>query len=167
MADWMNRHLAAAETLGLAETGMPITSDSIESLFGVSKRLGAGSVKDANRIASRIPALCGEITLADAQAVLNVSVKEQNEVLGDLASLTKQRRQILPNPGSLEEGLADGGSRNLTLIPGMKTGEKEALNVNKSGYYENIRGPEIQRKTEAEFQPVPHISGVFAGCQNA
>ena len=167
MADWMSRHLAVAETLGLAEAGMPITSDSIESLFGVSKTLGTGSVKDANRIASRIPALCGEITLADAQAVLNVSVKEQNESLGDMVSLVKQRRQILPNPGSLEEGLAAADSRNLTLIPGTKTGEKEIISVNNSSRYENIRRPDIQCEIKAAFQPVLHISSVFAGCQNA
>ncbi len=164
MADWVNRHLAVAETLGLERAGMPISTDSIESLFGVSKTLGVGSVKDANRIAARIPALCGVITPADAQAVLDVSVKEQNEALGDLASLVKQRRQIQSNPGSLEEVLADADSRNLTLLPGTKTGEKDVINTNKSDSYEKIRGPDIQRRIAAVFQPDPDISGISAYC---
>lgn len=143
MVDWMDRHLAIAETLELGQVGIPVTSDSIESLYGVSKNLGVGSVKDANRIASHIPALCGVITPADVQAILKVSVKEQNEALGGLPSLVKQRRQILPNPGSLEEILADADYRNLTLIPGAKTGENHGLNVSNSGCYGNIRGPDI------------------------
>lgn len=162
MADWINRHLDTAETLGLDQVGMPITSDSIESLFGASKSLGVGSVKDANRIASRIPVLCGAITPADVQAVLNVSVKEQNEVLGDLPSLVKQRRQILPNPGSLEKVLADADSRNLTLIPGAKNRENNVLKDNISARYQNIRGPDIKLKTEDVSQPNPCMSGILA-----
>ncbi len=162
MADWMNRHLATAEILGLDQVGMPITSDTIESLFGASKSLGVGSVKDANRIASRIPVLCGVITPADVQAVLNVSVKEQNEVLGALPSLVKQRRQILPNPGSLEKVLADADSRNLTLIPGAKNRENNVLKDNISARYQNTKGPDIKLKTEDVSQPNPCMSGILA-----
>jgi hypothetical protein len=39
------------------KNGIPISSDCIESLFGVSKQHGAGKIKDANRIALRIPDL--------------------------------------------------------------------------------------------------------------
>lgn len=164
MTDWMNRHLVIAEAIGMEGTGMPITSDCIESLFGVSKALGTGAVKDANRIASRIPALCGAITPADAQAVLNISVKEQKEVLGALPSLIKQRRQILPNPGSLEGGLADADSQNLSLIPGTKNRSNNELMDYKSGAYRDNKCPDIQQEIETVFQPNPYISGIVVPC---
>jgi hypothetical protein len=69
---------------------MPISSDSIESLFGVSKQHGCGKIKDANRIALRIPAKCGELMKKDAQMVLDISVKEQQQIEASLPSLTKQ-----------------------------------------------------------------------------
>ncbi len=65
---WLDKHLTTAQTLGLNEVGLPISSDSIESLFGVAKRHGTGELKDANRIALRIPALCGKLTRKDARA---------------------------------------------------------------------------------------------------
>jgi len=56
---WIEEQLSIATTLKFGEVGMPISSDSIESLFGVAKQHGTGEIKDANRIALRIPALCG------------------------------------------------------------------------------------------------------------
>lgn len=127
MTDWMNNQLAIAENIGPAGLRLPITSDSIESLFGVSKAHGTGVVKDANRIAARIPAMCGPITRADAQAVLNVSVDEQKQVMGNLPSLTKQRRDILPNPGALENKLTGVPDRGFELIPGLENRSKKRL----------------------------------------
>ena len=49
----------AAKTLGLDQVGLPISSDAIESLFGVAKRHGVGQTQDAARIALRLPALVG------------------------------------------------------------------------------------------------------------
>lgn len=127
MMSWMNYQLATAEKIGPAGLRLPITSDSIESLFGVSKAHGTGIVKDANRIAARIPAMCGPITRADAQAVLDVTVDEQKQVMGNLPSLTKQRRDILPNPGTLENKLSDVPDRGFELIPGLENRSKKRL----------------------------------------
>ncbi len=93
--DWLERHFVMATTLGLHKCGMPISSDSIESLFGVAKHHGTGEIKDANRIAIRIPVLCGALTHQDAENVLRISVKEQQEWVGSSPSLIKQRRDVL------------------------------------------------------------------------
>ncbi|WDN89748.1 hypothetical protein BuS5_02716 [Desulfosarcina sp. BuS5] len=58
---WMEKQLIVAESLGMGNTGMPICSDNIESLFGLGKTHGTGEVKDANRIALRLPAFCGSV----------------------------------------------------------------------------------------------------------
>src|SRR6266478_1625994 len=50
--------LETAKTLGLDQVGLPISSDTIESLFGVGKRHGVGETPDAARIALRLPAFC-------------------------------------------------------------------------------------------------------------
>jgi hypothetical protein len=55
---------------------MPISSDTIESLFSVAKIHGTGETKDANRIAQRIPVLCGALTRQDAENVAKISVKD-------------------------------------------------------------------------------------------
>ncbi len=54
---WLEKHLIIAKTLGLDKIGMPISSDTLESLFGLAKYHGTGEIKDANRIAQRIPVL--------------------------------------------------------------------------------------------------------------
>jgi hypothetical protein len=48
--------LDIAKTLGLDQVGMPISSDTIESLFGGGKHHGVGQTQDAARIALRLPA---------------------------------------------------------------------------------------------------------------
>src|SRR5713101_7600739 len=94
--------LQTATTLGLDGVGLPISSDPIASLFGVAKHHGVGEMKDANRIALRLPALCGTPTREEATQVLEVSVAEQHEMTGRCTSLTTQRREVLPNPSRLE-----------------------------------------------------------------
>jgi hypothetical protein len=118
--NWMEKQILIAEKLGLKRTGMPISSDTIESLFAVSKQHGCGEIKDANRIALRIPALCGKLTRKKAQMVLDISVKEQQKIETTLPSLTKQRREILPNPGCLDKMIVDEAKKNLELLPGSK-----------------------------------------------
>src|SRR2546426_3579416 len=59
--------LETATTLGLAHVGLPISSDAIESLFGVAKRHGVGETPDAGRMALRLPALCGMPTRHEAE----------------------------------------------------------------------------------------------------
>jgi hypothetical protein len=118
--NWAEKQLLVAEKLGLEKVGMPISSDSIESLFGVSKEHGAGEIKDANRIAARIPSMCGELTKEDVQKILSISVKEQRQAIDLLPSLTKQRRRFLSNPGSLEKIKSDESKQYLELIPAAK-----------------------------------------------
>jgi len=117
--------MLVAKELGLDHTGMPISSDSRESLFGVSKQHGCAEIKDANRIALRIPAMCGELTSNDAQMVLDISVQEQQGIETSLISLTRQRREILPNPGCLDEIVAAGSKKYLELIPEPKKRSKD------------------------------------------
>jgi hypothetical protein len=81
---------------------LPISSDSIESLFGVAKHHGTGELKDANRIALRIPALCGKLTRQDAENVLRITVEEQQQWVSSLPSLTRQRRDVFARDGSLD-----------------------------------------------------------------
>jgi hypothetical protein len=45
---------------------LPISSDPIELLFGLAKQHGVGLLKDANRMALRMPALCGLPTEQEA-----------------------------------------------------------------------------------------------------
>ncbi len=63
---YLDFELETATTLGLDHIGVPISSDAIESLFGVAKRHGVGETPDANRMALRLPALCGVPTREEA-----------------------------------------------------------------------------------------------------
>jgi hypothetical protein len=72
--------LAVATKLGVEEIGLPISSDPIESLFGLAKHHGVGEIKDADRIAIRLPALCGVPTRSEAEQLLGVSVADQNQI---------------------------------------------------------------------------------------
>jgi hypothetical protein len=119
-SDWIKKHLAIAGTLKLETIGMPISSDSIESSFGVGKRLGTGPVKDADRIAARLPVFCGTFTKDDAGKVLEVSVEQQKDVFKQQSSLTKQRRDVLPHPGTLETLALSSERQNTELIMNFK-----------------------------------------------
>jgi len=138
---WAEKQLMVAKKLSLTKIGIPVSSDCIESLFGVSKQLGAGKIKDANRIALRIPALCGKLTKEDAKEVLNVTVKEQRAVENSLPSLTGQRRQVLPNPGCLDKIEFDEAKQNLELIikPGMQV--KNSINIEFPERCQKTTGP--------------------------
>lgn len=115
---WSNEQLAVAAKFKLGDTGLPISTDPIESLFGVGKRLGAGQIKDAERIALRIPVFCGGTpVLEDAKKVIHVSVKQQKSVINDNHSLVKQRRDVLPHPGKLEELARLPERKNFELTP--------------------------------------------------
>ena len=74
---YLDYQLATAETLGLDRVGLPMSSDAIESLFGVGKRHGAGQTLDAARIALRLPALCGAPTREEAEQVVGLGVARQ------------------------------------------------------------------------------------------
>lgn len=153
--NWAEKQLMLAENIGLDKIGMPISSDNIESLFGVAKQHGTGEIKDANRIALRIPAMCGVLTTKDAQRVLEFSVKEQQEIESPLFSLIEQRRQVLPNPGCLEDiqQKKNETKKNLELIPKSKNRSNNLINVNFSDRYENPGGPIVVQKKQARL---PH-----------
>jgi hypothetical protein len=106
---YLQHQFETAKRLGLDEVGVPISSDPIESLFGLSKHHGVGPVKDANRMALRVPALCGLPTEQEAQQVLEVHVQQQQALTDGLASLTKQRREVRAHPHSLEKPAIPGG----------------------------------------------------------
>ena len=139
--NWLETHLSVAKTLGLHEIGMPTSSDSIESLFGVAKHHGTGEIRDANRIALRIPTLCGTLTRHDAEEVIKITVKEEREWSGFLPSLIKQRRNVLPRSGSLEKIAIDSDRQNLELIAGSKTGQNAPIKDDKTIGYRNRGDP--------------------------
>lgn len=153
---WANAQLQVAADLGLSETGMPICSDAIESLYGVSKRLGTGEIKDAHRIALRIPALCGKFTDEDAERIMRVSVQEQYELEKFFPSLTKQRRKVLPNPGTLDELQSEKlAQKNFELTPGPEIWVKSHVNNDNSAGYEKKNGP--SKNPEKPQEPSPSI----------
>jgi len=116
--EWAEKHLAISRSLKLGGTGMPISTDALESLFGVGKRFGTGQVKDADRIASRLPAFCGTFDHRDAENVVAISVAQQQIARGDGNSLIKQRRDVLSNPGKLETLALTIDRKNFQLIRG-------------------------------------------------
>ncbi len=117
---YLAHQLGTATTLGLGQVGLPISSDSIESLFGVGKRHGVGETPDAARIALRLPALCGMPTREEAEQVLGVSVARQHEFTAAFTSLTQQRREVLSHPGRLESLVREPNPPYVELIPSPK-----------------------------------------------
>jgi hypothetical protein len=144
---YLQDQLLTATALGLDKIGLPISSDQIESLFGLAKQHGTGQIKDADRIAIRLPALCGVLTQADAQQVIGISVSEQNKLTGGFNSLIKQRRQILPNPECLESLAEENAQSHITLIPGAKNRSKNQLIEYNSMVYPIECVPDLQRQS--------------------
>lgn len=141
---YLQAQLHTATALGLDNIGLPISSDQIESLFGLAKQHGTGQIKDADRIAIRLPALCGVLTQADAQQVMEISVSEQNNLTGGFNSLIRQRRQILPNPECLESLGAENAQTHITLIAGAQNRSKNQLIDNKSKSYPIAYVPDLR-----------------------
>jgi hypothetical protein len=137
--------LATAKTLGLDHLGLPISSDTIASLFGVAKHHGVGETQDAARIALRLPALCGLPTREEAKQVLDVSVARQQVFTGQCISLTKQRREVLGNPERLESLLITQGPPHVELLPSPKnrSNHQDIVKISKS--YEELYRPQLRR----------------------
>jgi hypothetical protein len=135
--------LATAKTLGLDQVGLPISSDTIESLFGVAKRHGVGQTQDAARIALRLPALWGVPTRAEAEQVLGVSVARQHEITGQCTSLTTQRREVLGHGKDLERLGQSQGEPHMELLPRPKTRSNHAAIVHVSMHCEKQYGPHL------------------------
>lgn len=124
---WMDKHLEVARQLGLDTSGLPISSDPIESLFGIAKQHSQGPIKDADRIAVYLPAFCGSVGPAEAHRVLEISVAQQQEVIGSVSSLTQQRRQVLPHPGCLESLFEADRPHHVELLARSKNRSKSAV----------------------------------------
>lgn len=136
----LHYQLETVKTLGLDQVGVPISSDTIESLFGVGKRHGVGETPDAARIALRLPAFCGLPTRQEAEQVLGVSVAQQHEFTAAFTSLTQQRREVLPHPERLESLVREPDSPHWELIPSPKTRANNEVNIDIKTIYENDNG---------------------------
>jgi hypothetical protein len=139
---YLDFELKTATTLGLADVGLPISSDTIESLFGVAKQHGVGQTQDATRIALRLPALCGVPTRVEAEQVLKVSVARQQDLTAQFTSLTKQRREVLANPERLENLSREHANPHVELIPRPqnRSNYREIINIS-NGYGERYGPP--------------------------
>jgi hypothetical protein len=144
---YLQYQLETAKTLGLDQVGLPISSDTIESLFGVAKQHGVGETQDAARIALRLPAFCGLPTREEAEQVLDVSVARQQEVTGQGISLTKQRREVLGHPEHLERLSITQGSPHVELMASPKNRSNHHNIVPISTSYEERYGPQLRNST--------------------
>ena len=145
VARYLHHQLETAKRLGLDDVGLPISSDPIESLFGLRKQHGVGPVKDANRLALRIPALCGLPTPEEAQQVLEITVAQPQALTDGVSSLTKQRRQMRTDPPHLEQ-LGNGRDQgNVELIPPGKDRSDQSNVIYLPNGYKEVEGPLPQR----------------------
>jgi hypothetical protein len=142
---YLHYQLQTATTLGRDHVGLPIRSDPIESLFGLAKQPGVGEIKDAGRIALRLPAFCGVPTREEARQVLDVSVAAQKAITAQCTSLTQQRRKVLPNPDALESLGTDQASIHVELIPSPKSRSNDRESAILSNSYQEVYGPEMHR----------------------
>jgi hypothetical protein len=119
-AAYLEYQLKTATTLGLDHVGFPISSDTIESLFGVAKRHGGGQ---RMRLASpRLPALCGTPTREEAEQVLGISVARQHEITGHHLPNQAAARGAGPWQGSESLGQSQG-EPHVNSSPRPKTGQ--------------------------------------------
>jgi len=159
MMNWLSKQTYIARNIGLFKDGMPISSDPIESLFFVGKYHGVGEVKDADRIALRIPSLCGKLTREDANKVMNITTAQQEELTRSLPSITQQRRQVLPSPGTLETLSLQNVGKNLELIPESKNRGKNQNSIEISIDYPKMMEPDFEVLNSSTFfmhaEPAP------------
>jgi hypothetical protein len=135
--------LETAATLGLDHLGLPISSDAIESLFGIAKCHGVGETQDAARIALRLPALCGVPTREEAEQVLKVRVVRQQALTAQFTSLTQQRREVLGHPERLDSLDRTQGTPHVELLPSPKKRSNCQAIINISTRCENPYGPQL------------------------
>lgn len=148
---YLDFELTTATTLGLDHIGVPISSDAIESLFGVAKLRGVGETQDAARIALRLPAFCGVPTREEAEQVLKVSVAKQQELTAQFTSLTQQRREVLGHPERLERLSLEHATPHVALIPSPKNRSNNQGIITISNSYEEYYGPPLQSPAGLHF----------------
>jgi hypothetical protein len=157
---YLDFELETATTLGLDHVGLPISSDAIESLFGVAKRHGVGETQDANRIALRLPAFCGVPTREEATQVLQVSVETQQELTAQFTSLTKQRREVLGHPERLESLSLAQATSHVELVPSPKNRSNHREIISISNGYEECHGPPLRSPGGLHFLGNAGPSGI-------
>lgn len=140
-ARYLHHQLETATQLGLDAVGLPISSDPIESLFGLAKQHGVGPIQDANRMALRIPALCGVPTLEEAQQVLAITVAQQRVLSDGVVSLTQQRRQIRAQPHHLDQLGSEREQGNVELIPPGKDRFDRSTIISFPKGYKEVKEP--------------------------
>ncbi|MGD9732811.1 MAG: hypothetical protein AB7U45_11575 [Desulfamplus sp.] len=147
---WMEKQLIVAASLGLGNIGMPVSSDNIESLFALGKTHGIGEIKDADRIALRLPAFCGKLTEDAGKMVMEITVRKQLEIENKLLSLTRQRRVFLPNPGILTDSILIEPDCHLSLMPVPKAEQNLNNVIDITGFYHQNTGTknEITKKSD-------------------
>ncbi len=148
---YLDFELETATTLGLDHVGLPISSDAIESLFGVAKRHGVGETQDANRIALRLPAFCGVPTREEAEQVLRVSVARQQELTAQCTSLSKQRREVLGHPEHLESLSLEQATPHVEIMPSPKNRSNYQEIIDISNSYEECHGPPLPSPGRLHF----------------
>ena len=84
-------------------------------------------------------------TREEAEQVLEVSVARQQEVTGQVISLTKQRREVLGHPERLESLSLTQGIPHVELIPSPKNRSNHQKIVQISKGYEELYGPQLRR----------------------
>ncbi len=150
-ADYLHAQLNIAAALGLAEIGMPISSDAIESLFGLGKQHGTGEIKDANRMALRLPAMCGVPTRAEAQQIVEMGVAQQTEFTGKLTSLEKQRRDVFSNHEGIEKLGLHHASNHVELIPGAGNRSNIQKTHHTSTICKEDPGPKMEHQAKPSY----------------
>lgn len=162
---YLTYELQGATALGLDQIGLPISSDSIESLFGVAKRHGGGETQDADRMALRLPAFCGIPTREEAEQVLEVSVARQQAFTATFTSLTKQRREVLTHPERLESLGENQHQGHVELLPSPKTWSNDEVSLSIKRIYGQCDGPQFEVPDEPlvlEYTGPPHIGEAAA-----
>ena len=140
---YLDFELETAMTLGLDHIGVPISSDTIASLFGVAKHHGVGQTQEAARIALRLPALCGCPTRQEAQQVLSVTVARQKELTAQVISLTQQRREVLGHPERLESLGQTQDTPDVAFLPRPKKRSNSQEIITISPGCEDPPGPQL------------------------
>ena len=140
---YLEDQLETAQSLGLAHVGLPVSSDPIESLFGVAQHHGVGPLQDAARIALRLPAFCGAPTREEAEQVLAISVARQQALTAQCPSLTQQRREVLGHPERLESLGRTHGTPQLELLPSPQKRANGPETIEISTTWETPSGPQL------------------------
>jgi hypothetical protein len=149
---WAIEQLGIAKTLGMNHIGLPVSTDQIESLFGIGKHHGTAEIKDANRIAMRLPALCGTFMPDDAKKILDITVQEQTELMSG-TTLIKQRRQVLEHHGMIDTLVKSKEIKQTELLPKSKNREKSIVT------YCNVYEINKSNRIAANEMPIPPDPG--------